>query len=308
MPVSLKVYNPWGSQPMRSQPNQPKPLAVIVGETASGKSALAHELAKKFNGEIICADSRTVYKGMDIGTAKPSKDDQLGVPHHMLDIIKADESFNVADFQELAVKTIDDISNRGKLPIMVGGTGLYTDSIVYDFSFRSPVDSIKRARIEQMSTQSMQSYLLSHDIKTPLNSFNRRHLIRAIETEGQEPSRKLVRPQTVIIGLTVPKESLDERINARVEAMVSAGLEGEVKGLSDRYGWEVEAMSAVGYREWQDYFEGKQSLAQTKELIKIHTRQYAKRQRTWFKRSTDIIWISSPSVAHEIVMKFLQRL
>ena len=282
-------------------------LVVIVGETASGKSALALMLAVRYNGEIIAADSRTVYRGMDIGTAKPSSDEQAHVPHHLLNIVKPDEVYNVSVFQEQANEAIKDIHNRGKLPILVGGTGLYTDSVLYGFSFRTPVDSIKRAEIEQLSTESMQSYLLSHDIKMPLNSQNRRHLIRAIETEGQQPLKNELRPQSLVIGLTVPKETLDTRISGRVEAMFTHGLEAEVCKLADKYGWENEAMSAVGYREWKDYFAGIQTLEQTKQLIITHTRQYAKRQRTWFKRSTHINWVSTPAAAQQIVMDFLQQ-
>lgn len=292
-------------------PTTTSSLVVIVGETASGKSALALKLAERLNNvggaEIICADSRTVYKGMDIGTAKPSNEDQSRVPHHLLDIVNPNEDFNVSTFQGMAKRAIEGIASRGKLPVMVGGTGLYTDSVLYDFSFRIPADRIRRAEIEQLSTEAMQSYLLSHDIKMPLNTQNRRHLIRAIESEGQEPERKDLRPNTIIIGLTVPKDVLDERITARVEAMINGGLEEEVRQLVDMYGWESEAMSAVGYREWQDYFTGKQTLEQTKQLIIIHTRQYAKRQRTWFKRNKHICWVDSPDDAHEIVMKFLQQ-
>lgn len=241
------------------------PLIAIVGETASGKSALALELAKRYDGEIICADSRTVYKGMDIGTAKPSKEEQAEIPHHLLDIVEPSERFTVADFKSRANQVIDEITARGKLPIMVGGTGLYVDSVLFDYDF-SPEDAER-------------------------NEQNPRHL-----KEPVQGSREL-RPHTLILGMSVPKEELEKRIEQRVEKMIQQGLEDEVMALADRYGWEPPAMSGVGYQEWQAYFAGTQTLAETKQLVIIHTRQYAKRQRTWFKRNKYIYWFADAASA-----------
>ncbi len=243
------------------------PLVVIVGETASGKSALALELAERWNGEIIAADSRTVYRGMDIGTAKPSKADQTKVPHHLLDIVNPDEKFNVVNFQGRTLEIIQEIFNRDKLPIMVGGTGLYVDSILYDFSFR--------------------------DTGAERDPQNPRHLKKLDSLSDT----KVLRPNTLVIGLSIPKEELKERINKRVEAMIEQGLEREAKALGNKYGWDAEAMTAVGYREWQAYFAGQQTLEETKQLIITHTLQYAKRQRTWFKRNPGIHWFADSASA-----------
>ena len=251
------------------------PLVAIVGETASGKSALAMAVAHKFNGEIICADSRTVYKGMDIGTAKPSTEDRAAVPHHLLDVVNPDQSYNVVSFQKQTQEAIKEITEKGKLPILVGGTGLYADSVLYNLDFEAVTEE--------------------------RNSLNPRHQKdRGFPSEGKE-----LRPNTLLIGITMPKEALEERIVKRVDQMLSDGLEQEVKSLSDEYGWDAAAMSATGYIEWRRYFEDSQTLEQTKELIIIHTRQYAKRQRTWFKRNKSIQWVKSSDEAVELTGKFL---
>lgn len=293
--------------PTRATEKSSGPLIAIVGETASGKSDLALDLAERFNGEIICADSRTVYAGMDVGTAKPSQEDRGRITHHLLDIARPDENFNVASFQKLALETIQTINERGKLPILVGGTGLYIDSVLYGFSLNTPGDTGRRTELDAMSTESLQSIIKSRGIKMPVNSNNRRHLIRAIETDGKQPTRNLLRANTCVVGLRVPKDILDERIAERVDVMFRSGLEEEVRSLANQYGWDAEAMSAVGYREWKEYFMGQQSLESTKQLIITHTRQYAKRQRTWFNRSKHIYWTDTKDAAQEIVMKFLQQ-
>jgi tRNA dimethylallyltransferase len=276
---------------------QSHPLIAVVGETASGKSALALNIAERFNGEIICADSRTVYKGMDIGTAKPSQDEQAKAPHYLLDIVNPDESFNVSTFQSLAIQKIDEIAARNKLPILVGGTGLYVDSVLFNFAFRKRAEPELRAELEDLPTEELQERIKDAGIDMPLNSQNRRHLIRSIETAGEISQKKDVRENTLVIGLSIPKEELEERIEQRVASMINNGLEAEVRSLSGQYGWDTEAMSAVGYREWQAYFEGTQTLEETKQLIVITTRQYAKRQRTWFKRNSYIHWFTDAASA-----------
>ena len=241
------------------------PLVVIVGPTASGKSDLAMKIAEKHKGEIICADSRTVYRGMDIGTAKPSKEDQKRVRHHLLDILEPNEPFNVGRFKQLAEKTILDIEKRGKLPVMVGGTGLYIDSVIFDYQFSGP--------------------------GAEKDEVNPRHLKKTGPTS--EPS---MRSNTLVIGMDVEPEKLKTRIDKRIENMIENGLEQEVKRLSGFYGW-VEPITAVGYQEWRAYFEGQNDLNKTRELITIHTRQYAKRQRTWFKRGGHIYWVRDSASA-----------
>lgn len=239
-------------------------LVVIVGETASGKSNLAMRLAKKLNGEIICADSRTIYKGMDIGTAKPSKIDQKRIKHHLLDIILPDVSFTAAEFKYKAEKAIADILSRGKTPIMVGGTGLYVDAVIFRYTFSSP----GAERDEQ----------------------NPRHLKK---TEPRSEPELI--PGAYLFGTKVDKEDLKLRIKYRVEEMIHNGLETEVKNLKTTYGWEAPGLNAIGYKEWKNYFEGTQSLQETRDLIIKHSTEYAKRQRTWFKRNKRIQWSDDPN-------------
>jgi tRNA dimethylallyltransferase len=264
-------------------------LVVIVGTTASGKSQLAMQVAQERNGEIIAADSRTVYKGMDIGTAKPSLEDQKKVRHHLLDVVEPNQKFSAGDFQKLAQEAIKDIHSRGKLPIMVGGTGLYVDSILYDFNFR-PANPQERQRLETLTVNELQAEIIQRGLEMPRNDQNPRHLIRVLETNGEVGGKQPLRASTQVIGIQVPDEELKRRIDQRVGQMITQGLEAEVKELSKGYSWEAEAMKGIGYREWQAYFNGQQDLIKTKELIIQDTWQYARRQRTWFKRNPDIIW------------------
>jgi tRNA dimethylallyltransferase len=230
------------------------PLITIVGETASGKSALAIELARHFNGEIICADSRTVYKGMDIGTAKPSTADRAEIKHYGLDVVRPDQKFTAADFKQLANNAIKDITNRGKLPIMVGGTGLYVDAVLYDYDFKP----------------------LSQE-RDPLNA---RHLVKP-----DTPTEKIMRSNTLLIGFQIPLETLRIRIESRIQAMLDAGLQDEVRGLVAQYGWEAPALTGVGYREWHGYFDGTETVQVAHQNIMSGTLKLAKKQRTWFRPS-----------------------
>lgn len=267
----------------------PDKLVVIVGTTASGKSAAAMQIAQAYGGEIICADSRTIYKGMDIGTAKPSQEDQAAVPHHLLDIVEPDQKFSVADFQKLANQTIGEVQARGKLPILVGGTGLYVDAVIYNYSFRK-VDPKRRAQLEKLSVPELQKKIQDLSIPMPENAQNPRHLIKVLETSGADAQRQALRTNTLVLGVERPTEELKTAITVRVEQMLKDGLEQEVKQLADTYGWQAEAMKGIGYREWQPYFAGEQDLETTKQQIIKDTWHYARRQRTWFRRNRDIHW------------------
>ncbi|HSX46740.1 MAG TPA: tRNA (adenosine(37)-N6)-dimethylallyltransferase MiaA [Patescibacteria group bacterium] len=251
-------------------------LIAIVGETASGKSALALELAQHFNGEIVCADSRTAYQGMDIGTVKPSVADRHLIKHHLLDVAAPDQKFNVAQFKTLANEAITDISKRSKLPIMVGGSGLYVDSILFDYRF----DDKNAARNEQ----------------------NPRHL-----KAGDQTDRTQLRENTLAIGLVIPQEELRQRVETRVEHMVEAGLLEEVAQLAEKYGWGAPGLQSIGYQECQAYLNGDQKLEETKQQIVQHTLSYAKRQRTWFKRNKSIHWLTDPSQAVALMTTFLNK-
>lgn len=281
-------------------------LVVLLGETASGKSSLGLDIAKKHNGEIVCSDSWTVRKFMDIGTAKPSQKEQQAIPHHLLDVVAPNESFTAADFKRLANAAIDDIQSRGKLPIMVGGTGLYIDAVVYDYSFLGGEGTLDRSELGAMSTEKLADMAREQGIDlTDIDVRNKRRIIRAMESGGQKPTRSVLKNDTLLIGRVLEKNELQGRIERRVDQMLEAGLEDEVRRLSDEYGWEAEALKGIGYREWQDYFAGTQSLEITRERIISATKNLAKRQRTWFKRNPDITWVSSPQEAEALINDFL---
>jgi tRNA dimethylallyltransferase len=295
------------SSPVLSpQPSVLPPVIAIVGETASGKSALAMQLAERFNGEIICADSRTVYKGMDIGTAKPSHADQTKIPHHLIDVVLPNEPFNAADFKRLAVAAIDEIHDRNRLPILVGGTGLYVDSVLYDFEFRAPADPTLRAKLQKMTVLELQQALAEKGIPLPHNDKNPRHLVRSLETEGKVPERQPLRGNTLIIGLEIEREQLKKRVQKRIDVMLTAGLLEEVEKLADEYGWETPALQATSYRAFRPYFEQESDLEVAKQRFIWNDLSLAKRQRTWFKRNKDIQWVSDVEQADVLVQKLLQ--
>ncbi|MDZ7785772.1 MAG: MGMT family protein [Candidatus Saccharibacteria bacterium] len=257
------------------RPTPKPPLVVIVGPTASGKSALGMQLAKKFGGEIICADSRTVYKGLDIGTAKPSQEDQETIPHHLLDVVDPGESFNVVDFKRLANQAINEISARGKLPIMVGGSGLYTDAVLFDYEFSAP--------------------------SAPRDPQNPRHLHKEAPR-----SRKPLRPDTLIIGTSMERHELKKRISKRVEGMIEAGLAEEVRWLAQKFP-ESKALQAPGYRAVLRYFENDISLQEAKNLFIQNDYRLAKRQMTWFGRNEYIQWAKDQRQAVEFATTFLYK-
>lgn len=284
-----------------------RPLVVIVGPTASGKSSLGMEFARRYDGEIICADSRTVYKGMDIGTAKPSNVEQAEIPHHLLDMVMPDQVFTAAEFKRNALIWIDDISIRGKLPIMVGGTGLYVDGVIFDFAFLPPVPSEERAELEAMSIEQLQSEINSRGIQMPENSKNKRYLIRALETNGEIPVKKGLREYTLIIGIDMSREKIKQRISSRVDKMIEDGFITEVKELSDKYGWDAPGLNAPGYKAFREYIEGKVTLEEAKQMFVQSDFQLAKRQRTWFKRNPHIKWIQNVIEAESLIKDFLQK-
>jgi tRNA dimethylallyltransferase len=274
-----------------------KPLVVIVGETASGKSALALELAQRFDGELVCADSWTVYKGFDVGTAKPTVDERALVRHHLLDIADPKQGFSAVEFQRQARQAITDIQNRGKLPIMVGGTGLYIDSVLFDYQFLPAPPADLRQRLNALTLDELLQQARNSGLDTAgIDVRNKRRVIRLIENNGLRPSRGEMLPGALVMGVSVDREHLRQRIEQRVDAMLAAGLEAEVGHLAEECGWQAEPMKGIGYREWYPYFHpqpgSKQDLAATRERIIAATMGLAKRQRTWFKRNERIHWLS----------------
>jgi tRNA dimethylallyltransferase len=284
------------------------PLIVIVGETASGKSDTAIKIAEKFNGEIVVADSWTVYKGFDIGTAKPSIADRAKIRHHLIDIAEAEDGFNAAQFKELAQESISDISNRGKLPILVGGTGLYIDSVLFDFSFLPAGPLTDRQRYNDMSLEDLIKLAELRELDlSDIDLRNKRRVIRLIENEGVRPSKSSVRENSLVVGLQVDREQLTENISKRVDEMIDEGLVEEVKELSSRYGWEVEPMKGIGYRELKSYLENSKNLEEAKQDIIKNTLNLAKKQRTWFKRNEHIKWTENSSQIVDITTIFLNK-
>ncbi|MEK7599433.1 MAG: tRNA (adenosine(37)-N6)-dimethylallyltransferase MiaA [Patescibacteria group bacterium] len=273
-----------------------------MGETASGKTALSIALAQRLNGEIICADSWTVRRQADIGTAKPSKEEQAMVPHHLLDVVDPDEDFTAAVFKGLANEAIDDIASRGKLPIMVGGTGLYVDGVLYDYGFLPAGDRGAREALNRLTNEELLQKIKDLGLELgDVDIRNKRRLIRLIETNGAIPTRQAMRQNTLMIGLKYDRSELEGRVIRRVDGMLEAGLEDEVRDLQERYGWDCEALKGVGYAQWKGYFEGTESSEEARQKIIKQTLDLAKRQRTWFKRNKSIQWFTTPVDEEEIV-------
>jgi tRNA dimethylallyltransferase len=291
---------------MAPRSNNPSVIA-IVGETASGKTALALELAKLFPGEIIAADSRTVYKGMDIGTAKPTGAEQAAIRHYGIDVVTPAEQFTAADFKRLATTAIAEIGQRGKISYIVGGTGLYIDGLLYNFQFRQKGSPEQRADLELLSVDELQRMLQEKGIPLPENSQNPRHLIRSIETEGAPSVRDNLRPNTLLLGLSIDREVLQQKLTDRVEQMIDTGFLNEVRIISEAYGWDAPALQAPGYKAFREYFTGTLTLEEAKARFVQNDAQLAKRQRTWFKRNTDIKWISNAAEAVDLVTTFLNK-
>ena len=283
---------------MHEQP----PLICIVGQTATGKSSLALRIAQQWNGEIICADSWTVRREANIGTAKPTAEELKLVPHHLLNIVGPDEDFNAALFKDLALKTIADIAVRGKIPIMVGGTGLYIDSVIYDYSFSSVGNPHDRNRLNALSLPQLLEKIHALDIELgDVDIRNKRRLIRLVETNGAKPTKQELRKRTLLLGLQVERHELKQRITDRTDAMLAAGLENEVRQLAELYGWDCEALKGIGYAQWQQYFLGSENKEQVRLKIIQATISLAKRQQTWFQRNKSIHWINTPVKWQEVV-------
>lgn len=285
-----------------------KPLVVIVGETASGKSAAAMELAQIIGGEIIAADSWTVYKGFDIGTAKPTHEDREAIRHHLLDVAEPGQGFSAATFKRLAQQVISEIHARGKIPILVGGSGLYIDSVLYDYDFLPAGSATERRRLDTMDLAELQSEATTKGINiNNIDTENKRRVIRAIESGGESVSRKPLRANTIIVGLRPSADILQQRIVQRVDVMLKNGLEDEVTILSKLHGWDAPAMQGIGYIEWREYFEGTQSIADTRSRIISSTRRLTKKQRTWFKRNESIQWMDNSSDVVVTVTSLLNK-
>ena len=266
-------------------------IIVIVGPTAVGKTALAIEVAKCFNGEVVSGDSQQVYRGLDIGTAKASPEELATVPHHLIDVRDVTESYSAFDFVSEAKTAIEDIQSRGKLAIIAGGTGLYVQSLLegYHLGGETPHEEILayRASLEPFSDEELASLLAQNNLEVP--QFNRRRAMRALEiahfAQDLENQESLYEP--LIICLDDERSQLYERINHRVDLMFDAGLLDEAKWLFDNYP-DIQAAKGIGYKELFPYFRGEESLDEASDSLKQATRRFAKRQLTWFRNRMQV--------------------
>jgi tRNA dimethylallyltransferase len=284
------------------------PIIVIVGETASGKSILALDLAKQFNGEIINADSWAVYRDFDIGTAKPSLADRNRVEHHLIDIADPNKGFSAAEFKRLALKAIDDIDGKGKIPIIVGGTGLYIDSLIYDYSFLPAPSKKDRQGYENLSLDKLIKMCNQLNYNTTnLDLNNKRRVIRLLENKGLRPSSRPLRENTLVLGVKVNPDRLEINIEQRTLKMMTDGLKHEVELLVSKYGWDIEPMKGIGYREFKDYFADKIDEQELIKRINKNTLKLVKKQRTWFKRNKSIQWYSNRDQFVDSVTTFMNK-
>lgn len=284
------------------------PLLVLAGPTAVGKTAFSFAVAEQFDVEIISGDSVQVYRGMDIGSAKATPEEREKVPHHLIDCFDPDETFTVVDFKAMAERKIREIHSRGRLPFIVGGTGLYIESVVYDYQFpEAPQDLESRAKwnafAEEHGTQALHRLLQERDPVSAkrIHPNDKKRLVRAMEvydatgrpmSEQNEKKAKQTPYHLCMIGLTMDRQLLYERINQRVDAMLKAGLVEEVEALLNRgYTRELPSMQAIGYKEIAAYLEGEISYEEAVRLLKRNTRQFAKRQLSWFRSMPQIIWV-----------------
>lgn len=284
-------------------------LVVIVGPTAVGKTELSIELAKKVNGEIISGDSMQVYKGMDIGTAKVTKEEMQDIPHFLIDILNPDEPFSAFEFKQRAERLIESITARGHVPIIVGGTGLYIQSLIYDYPFDKEEISkekeqevkLKMAELEKLSNHDLHDYLATIDKASAddIHPNNRKRVLRAVEyflkTKKKLSFRKKVcqfteNYDTLLIGLKSSRESLYQRINERVDLMMNDGLLNEVDHLLNQGYEDCQSMQAIGYKELIPAIKHESSIDQSVDKLKQHSRNYAKRQLTWFKNKMNVQW------------------
>lgn len=285
-------------------------VIVIVGPTASGKTALSIELAKRINGEIVSCDSMQIYKDMDIGSAKPSLEEMQGIKHYMIDVVKPDERFSVAEYKKQAEKAIEEILSKGKTPIVIGGTGLYADSLIYSIEYPEiEFDQNYRNKLEKKANTQEGLIELYNEAKRideeaikKISENDKKRIIRILEifhstgkTKTQleiESRRNEVKYDYRVFAIDMNREILYDRINKRVDVMIENGLILEVKNLLNKYESFPTAMQGLGYKEVVEYLDGKLTKEEMIEKIKQETRRYAKRQLTWFRKNKQTIWIN----------------
>ena len=283
-------------------------VIVICGPTASGKTALSIELAKKINGEIVSADSMQIYKEMDIGSAKPTKEEMQGIKHYLIDFVNPDKRYSVANYKKDAKEKIKEILNKNKIPIIVGGTGLYIDSLIYEIDYSLVnLDEEYRKKLEKIAEEEGLEKLYNKACEIDkvamekISPNDQKRIIRVLEiyhdtgkTKTQqeiESRKKEVEYDYHVFAITMDREVLYQRINKRVDIMIEKGLIKEVEHMLNKYKEFPTAMQGLGYKETKEYLENKITKEEMIEKIKMETRRYAKRQLTWFKKNKDTIWL-----------------
>ena len=304
--------------------NKPK-VIVIGGPTASGKTALSIALAKKINGEIISADSMQIYKDMNIGTAKPTVEEMDGIKHYLLDCVSPSIRYSVADFKKDAILAIKEIIKKGKTPIVVGGTGLYIDSLIYGIEYNEmQVDLEYRTYLEKTAEEKGLEYLynlaekIDEEATKKISKNDKKRICRILEiykSTGktktmleQESRQKDLEYDFKVFAINMDREILYDRINKRVDIMITAGLVNEVRNLIQKYSEIPTAMQGLGYKEVVDFFNGKCSEEEMIEKIKMESRRYAKRQLTWFRRNKSIIWLNALNGTNENIDIILKEI
>lgn len=294
-----------------------KPLVILTGPTAVGKTALSIKLASKIGGEIISADSMQVYRQMDIGSAKIKPEEMGGIPHHLIDILEPEEEFNVCLFEKLALEAMEQIYERGHIPVVVGGTGFYIQALLYQIDFtEEETDTVYRDKLWQLGEEKGNHYLhellrkVDPESAEEIHENNRKRVIRALEfyencgkpisTHNKEQRQKTSAYNSCYFVLTDDRKKLYERIESRVDQMLSKGLVDEVRTLKERgCNASMVSMQGLGYKEILEYLDGRCSLLEAVEKIKKETRHFAKRQLTWFRREKDVIWIDKQAFVYD---------
>ncbi|MGN0798366.1 MAG: tRNA (adenosine(37)-N6)-dimethylallyltransferase MiaA [Christensenellales bacterium] len=300
-------------------------VLIIGGATASGKTSFAIQCAKRFDGEIVSCDSMQIYKDLNIGTAKPTEEEIQQATHHMIDVVEAGDSYSVQQYVTSARKIVEDIYARGKLPIVVGGTGLYIRGLLYPYSFaNAPKNSEIRDKYNQILQEKGKEYLFDllrqvDPISCEKISINdTKKVVRALEIfeiTGKPKSCNVCQQKpiydSIFVALNPPREILYDRINKRVDRMFEQGLEKEIENFlnTGKVTRNSQSMQAIGYKEFFDYFDGKQSIEETKEIIKQNSRRYAKRQLTFFRGFEDVFWFDpqDEDIAFDYISKRLSN-
>lgn len=294
-----------------------KPLVILTGPTAVGKTALSIKLASEIGGEIISADSMQVYRQMDIGSAKIKPEEMDRIPHHLIDILEPEEEFNVCLFEKLALEAMEQIYERGHIPVVVGGTGFYIQALLYQIDFtEEETDTAFRDKLWQLGEEKGNHYLhellrkVDPESAEEIHENNRKRVIRALEfyensgkpisTHNKEQRQKTSAYNSCYFVLTDDRKKLYERIESRVDQMLSKGLVDEVRTLKERgCNASMVSMQGLGYKEILEYLDGRCSLLEAVEKIKKETRHFAKRQLTWFRREKDVIWLDKQAFAYD---------